>query len=198
MSTETRTMSVATTLIETDEARDDWMREFNESSCFVLAPHSEHYVAFCTEDGDWYATRPINEDDQAEDGSFPDGVTVSFEGLDLPITVLHDPSDPAPAPSVVPEAAVEAAASAVRKERAFSAAAAFGVPIDDVPHCAEMIARAALTAALPLLTAAQSATREEVAEAALADAIAERYAWGPTALASRLLARFTITPKEDR
>ena len=67
------------------------------------------------------------------------------------------------APSVVPEAAVEAAASAVRKERAFSAAAAFGVPMDDVPQCAEMIARAALTAALPHLTAAPSATRDEVA-----------------------------------
>ena len=67
-------------------------------------------------------------------------------------------------PSVTREA-VEAAASAVRKERAFSAAAAFGVPMYDVPQCAEMIARAALTAALPLLTAAPSVTREEVAEA---------------------------------
>ena len=61
---------------------------------------------------------------------------------------------PVPAPSVVPEAAVEAAALAVRKERAFSAAAAFGVPMDDVPQCAETIARAVLAAALPLLTAA--------------------------------------------
>ena len=75
-----------------------------------------------------------------------------------PLTILHDPSAPAPAPSVVPEAAVEAAASAVRKERAFSAAAAFGVPMDDVPQCAETIVRAALTAALPFLTAAPSAT----------------------------------------
>ena len=73
-----------------------------------------------------------------------------------PLTVLHDPSAPAPAPSGVPEAAVDAAASAVRKERAFSAAAAFGVPMDDVPQCAEMIARTALTAALPFLTAAPS------------------------------------------
>lgn len=63
---------------------------------------------------------------------------------------------PAPAPSVMPKAAVEAAASAVRKERAFSAAVAFGVPMDDVPQCAEMIARAGLTAALPFLTVAPS------------------------------------------
>ena len=83
------------------------------------------------------------------------------------LVVLHDPS--APAPTVVPEAAVEAAASAVRKERAFSAAAAFGVPIDDVPHCAEMIARAALTAALPLLTAAPSVVSDA---AGLGDRIA--------------------------
>ena len=108
-------------------------------------------------------------------------------------------SAPAPAPSVVPEAAVEAAASAVRKERAFSAAAAFGVPIDDVPYCAEMIARSALTAALPLLTAAPSATREAV-EAVIFEADDECVleVHEVRSLASRLLARFTITPKEDR
>ena len=88
------------------------------------------------------------------------------------VTVLHDPAASAPAPSVVPEAAVEAAASAVRKERAFSAAVAFGVPMDDVPQCAEMIVRAALTAALPLLTAAPSATRDEVARSIPVDALA--------------------------
>ena len=132
----------------------------------------------------------------------------------------NDPSAPAPAPSVVPEAAVEAAASAVRKERAFSAAAAFGVPIDDVPHCAEMIARAALTAALPFLTAAPSATREatedevtEVVTEALTDAYrAERGMSRHTGLTahdesvirdqaahvvSLADARFTITPKEN-
>ena len=131
----------------------------------------------------------------------------------LPATVLHDPSAPAPAPSVVPEAAVEAAASAVRKERAFSAAAAFGVPIDDVPHCAEMIARAALTAALPLLTAAPSATRDEVARAMFAADPAHRHGADEfdrlralgldvtthyATQADALLARFNITPKEDR
>ena len=115
------------------------------------------------------------------------------------VTVLHDPAASAPAPSVVPEAAVEAAASAVRKERAFSAAVAFGVPMDDVPQCAEMIVRAALTAALPLLTAAPSATREAV-EAVIFEADDECVleVHEVRSLASRLLARFTITPKEDR
>ena len=116
-------------------------------------------------------------------------------------TVLHDPS--APAPSVAPEDAVEAAASAVRKERAFSAAVAFGVPMDDVPQCAEMIARAALAAALPLLTAAPSATRDEVAQWALA-ASSVTITDSPYQkaeglhIADALLARFTIIPKEDR
>ena len=105
------------------------------------------------------------------------------------------------APSVVPEAAVEAAALAVRKERAFSAAAAFGVPMDAVPQCAEMIARAALTAALPLMTAAPSATRDEVVDALVMTRLSD-YAGTDMAVitqtADRLLARFTITPKEDR
>ena len=114
---------------------------------------------------------------------------------------------PAPAPTVVPEAAVEAATAAVRRERAFAAAAAFGVPLDDVPECAEMIARAALTAALPLLTAAPSATRDEVAEVMTTARYPEGvwshgYRECPEAddevVADALLARFTITPKEDR
>ena len=123
----------------------------------------------------------------------------------------------APAPSVVPEAAVEAATAAVRRERAFAAAAAFGVPLDAVPECVEMIARAALTAALPLLTSTPSATRDEVGEAlhpglfSLADyEYARRFDnHGAEARAQHqeavladevdpLLARFTITPKEDR
>ena len=113
------------------------------------------------------------------------------------------PAAATPAPSVVPEAAVEAAASAVRKERAFSAAAAFGVPMDDVPQCAEMIARTALTAALPFLTAAPSVTRDEVYATALAashvtitDSPYQKAEW--LGIADALLARFTITPKEGR
>lgn len=41
---------------------------------------------------------------------------------------------------------IEKAASAVRHERAYTAAAAFGVPLDDVGECAGMIAHAALSA----------------------------------------------------
>lgn len=104
---------------------------------------------------------------------FPDGwYVVAGHGareVPLPARVLHDPSAPAPAPSAVTEAAVEAAASAVRKERAFSAAVAFGVPMDAVPQCAEMIARAGLTAALPFLTVAPSAVSDA---AGLGDRIA--------------------------
>lgn len=126
-----------------------------------------------------------------------------------------------PAPSVVPEVAVEAATAAVRRERAFAAAAAFGVPLDAVPQCAEMIAHAALTAALPHLTAAPSATREasadEVAEVvteALTDAYRDERGMSrhrglsfedEAAIrdrASRVIelmtARFTITERTDR
>ena len=148
-------------------------------------------VAWVRRRASWKATTPI-EDDQ---------------WIEMPATVLHDPSAPAPAPTVVPEAAVEAATAAVRRERAFAAAAAFGVPLDDVPECAEMIARAALTAALPLLTAAPSATRDEVAEVMTTARYPEGvwshgYRECPEAddevVADALLARFTITPKEDR
>ena len=108
------------------------------------------------------------------------------------------------APSVVPEAAVEAAASAVRKERAFSAAAAFGVPMDDVPQCAEMIARTALTAALPFLTAAPSVTRDEVRDEIAGHLIGSGY-YGTSVsveeaaeIADALLARYNMTRKGDR
>lgn len=130
------------------------------------------------------------------DGWFPR--LRDFETM-LPATVLYDPSAPAPAPSVVPEAAIDVAANAVRRSREFTAGAAFGIPLDATDTAASALARAALTAALPLMTAAPSATRDEVAEAVLADVIDEQLdVEGPTVLARRLLARFAITPKEDR
>lgn len=64
------------------------------------------------------------------------------------------------------------------------------------------LARAALAAALPLLTAAPSATREEVARAIRSvtdrwdEPLDEVHDVPP--IADALLARFTITPKEDR
>lgn len=154
----------------------------------------------------------------ADGVTFPDGVTVVRWRGERQSTVVWPSIDdviaihghggatrlvwdtPAPAPSMTPEAAVEAAASAVRQERAFYDAAAFGVPADVAPQWAEMIARAALTAALPLLTAAPSATREEVADELLYAATEDDISVPGVArdLATALLARFTITPKEDR
>ena len=123
-------------------------------------------------------------------------------------TVLHDPPAPAPAPSVVPEAAVERAARAMQAENAPKPD-----PLnrdqreeqDDATIATyRTLTRAALTAALPLLTAAPSATREEVARALegefgcflARDPHRPDAFWGGAADA--LLARFTITPKEDR
>ena len=152
--------------------------------------------AVLLDEGGWPVWRDPHEGWCASNGTR--GIPADLLVADgAPLTVLHDPS-------VVPEAAVEAAALAVRKERAFSAAAAFGVPMDDVPQCAEMIARTALTAALPLLTAAPSATRDEVARALegefgcflARDPHRPDAFWGGAADA--LLARFNITPKEDR
>ena len=119
------------------------------------------------------------------------------------IVVLYDPSAPAPAPSVVPEAAVERAARAMQAENAPKPD-----PLnrdqreeqDDATIATyRTLARAALTAALPLLTAAPSATREAV-EAVIFEADDECVleVHEVRSLASRLLARFTITPKEDR
>lgn len=168
-------------------------------------------VAWVKRPVSWMATTPI-EDDQ---------------WIGMPATVLHDPSAPAPAPSVVPEAAVEVARTAARLHST----------TEPPPHenrevccgeCGEAIAypgctaeetserawrhayRAALTAALPLLAAAPSATRDEVARTVdagirgttdgdLIDADADIPAGEAVRLATdALLARFTITPKEDR
>ena len=114
---------------------------------------------------------------------------------------------PAPAPSVVPEAAVERAARAMQAENAPKPD-----PLnrdqreeqDDATIATyRTLARAALTAALPYLTAAPSATRDEVAQWALAassvtitDSPYQKAEW--LHIADALLARFTITPKEDR
>ena len=119
---------------------------------------------------------------------------------------------PVPAPSVVPEAAVEAGARAMQAENAPKPD-----PLnrdqreeqDDATIATyRTLARAALTAALPFLTAAPSATRDEVArtwhEAAPEcgpgawDRASERVRDRSLLRASHLLARFTIAPKEDR
>ena len=131
---------------------------------------------------------------------------------------IHDPSAPAPAPSVVPEAAVEAGAEVLYARFSPNRVAEY----EDVdPAQWREAFHAALTAALPLLTAAPSATREatedevtEVVTEALTDAYrAERGMSRHTGLtaydesvirdqAAHVVnladARFTITPKEDR
>ena len=136
----------------------------------------------------------------------------------------HAPA-PVPAPSVVPEAAVEAGARAMQAEntpRPNPLNRDQREEQDDATIATyRTLARAALTAALPLLTAAPSATREatedevtEVVTEALTDAYrAERGMSRHTGLTahdesvirdqaahvvSLADARFTITPKEDR
>ena len=129
------------------------------------------------------------------------------------IVVLYDPSAPAPAPSVVPEAAVEALSEwgvdegdiAALREAAIEAVAwklidrtsdlADRGPSDETVQAALTDARAAL----PLLTAAPSVTREAV-EAVIFEADNECVleVHEVRSLASRLLARYNMTPKEDR
>lgn len=119
------------------------------------------------------------------------------------LSIVGNISAPAPAPSVVPEAAVERAARAMQAENAPKPD-----PLnrdqreerDDATIATyRTLASAGLTAALPLLTAAPSATREAV-EAVIFEADDECVleVHEVRSLASRLLARFTITPKEDR
>ena len=112
-------------------------------------------------------------------------------------------AEPTPAPSVVPEAAVE---GLDYTDIANRAQAATGRSI--WPSTAEAV----IAAALPFLTAAPSATRDEVAR--LIDPSGWRYfdtgmfppdhpastgvVHNSRETADALLARFTITPKEDR
>ena len=115
---------------------------------------------------------------------------------------------PAPAPSVVPEAAVERAARAMQAENAPKPD-----PLnrdqreeqDDATIATyRTLTRAALAAALPLLTAAPSATREEVRDEIAGHPIGGGYyatsvgVDEASEIADALLARFTITPEEDR
>lgn len=80
-------------LLETDAERDTWMLEVNEPTFLVFADGTA-WIAYSTEDGDWFATRPANDDDRREDGTFPDGVTWSFEGLPLPVLVAQSAEMP--------------------------------------------------------------------------------------------------------
>ena len=114
----------------------------------------------------------------------------------------HAPA-PVPAPSVVPEAAVERAARAMQAEntpRPDPLNRDQREEQDDATIATyRTLARTGLTAALPLLTAAPSVTREAVVAVIFeADVECVLEVHEVRSLASRLLARFTITPKEDR
>ena len=145
----------------------------------------------------------------------------------LPATVLHDPSAPAPVPSVVPEAAValrdvidEALAQVIDERDAAESMAdrlaarlaeALGRPDAIGEHSSSNDPwQNALD--LPDRTAAPSATRDEVARALCPDVWrirddgpfpagsppAEAVVRGSRESADALLARYNITPKEDR
>lgn len=106
---------------------------------------------------------------------------------------------PAPAPSVAPEAAVDAGAEVLYARFSPNRVAEY----EDVdPAQWREAFHAALTAALPLLTAAPSATREEVTRAIRSvtdrwdEPLDEVHDVPP--IADAILARFTLTPKEGR
>ena len=149
-----------------------------------------------------------------ESGAIP-GNSVRFPWGDLwsagsHLVVLHDPSAPAHAPSVVSDAAGLGDRIGTLSARL----AAVGFPTctchpgdDDSERCLPSpqdwraeIERAALSSTT--LTAAPSATRDEVARAIRSvtdrwdEPLDEVHDVPP--VADALLARFTITPKEDR
>ena len=106
---------------------------------------------------DWDGALAVKDEDGDVWHRIPDGTYVTYPGESAaqveaswgPVTVVT------PAPDIArtllfgepTEAEVKAASLAVRHERAFMAAAAFGVPLNALPECAELIARAALKAA---------------------------------------------------
>ena len=101
------------------------------------------------------------------------------------------------ATSVVPEAVFEAVARALSDDWNPGRDPVLTAMFRDYAHTA-------LTAALPFLTAAPSATRDEVRDEIAGHPIGSGY-YGTSVsveeaaeIADTLLARFTITPKEDR
>ena len=77
----------AVTNVSTDAEFDEWIEDADEHFYFVTDATDRGYVLFCTEDGDWYATRPADDDDEREDGTYPGGVTVDIDTLTRPITI---------------------------------------------------------------------------------------------------------------
>lgn len=85
--------------LDTDAARESWVLNADGGSYLVFSEGTA-WIAYQTEDGDWFATRPAWEDDLYPDGTFPDGVTHSFEGLALPLTIAASAEMPVAADPV--------------------------------------------------------------------------------------------------
>lgn len=83
--------------ITTDEQLEEFIESATEASYFATEQSTSlAFVVFCSEDGDWYATRPPHEEDpKTVEGNWSTGVTLSVDSLTLPITVI-DPRDAAP------------------------------------------------------------------------------------------------------
>ena len=142
-------------------------------------------VAWVKRPVSWMATTPI-EDDQ---------------WIGMPATVLYDPSDPAPAPSVVPEAAVETLRAVIDEVLADALGDTFSPSVmDDLTQRVH----ANVAAALPHLTAqpAPEASREDlvgilVGLGAMSPDHGADAASRAALVADILLARFVITERGE-
>ncbi|QIK82422.1 hypothetical protein [Sanguibacter sp. HDW7] len=141
----------------------------------------------------WLVT---GSEETAEEGSW---VLAWAQGDGSPLTVLHDPS--APVVPVVSDAAVEVGVAAGKERLTWLSLHWSASRLD--PEAWPHVVRAVLDAALPLLGAAPSATREDVARTIDEDSFdfPEECAGEieqAFQAADALLARFTITPRTDR
>lgn len=73
--------------VSTSDELDEWYEDAGDAFYFVTDATGQGYVLFCNEDGDWWATRPADDDDQREDGTYPGGVTVHIDELPRPLTI---------------------------------------------------------------------------------------------------------------
>lgn len=81
----------AMTITTTDELND--FIETAEAEMYFATDSTDHaYVVFNSEDGEWYATRPADEDDQV-DGRYPPGVTTTLDALPLPLDIQPTRAD---------------------------------------------------------------------------------------------------------
>lgn len=76
--------------ITTDEQLEEFIESATEATYFATEQSTSlAFVVFCSEDGDWYATRPPHEEDPKDtEGHWLSGVTLAVDSLALPITVI--------------------------------------------------------------------------------------------------------------